>query len=594
MGIFERKKIYQDNTKRGLEEKRDFIERPKICLFDFSFAEHEQLKAEGYNLSSGSFGSQIVIPNLERDDSHLCLVNDDYPLNLHEYDIIIINQASKNPIEYNFKDHKHISIKGNEATYMVSAYPQTIFDPRPYSGCLLAGTFKDIQKRGGIIIVFGMATELVEYNSYQITYNRSNSTGRMNYHNYGFLYNIPHSENKTGVQFEIQNVRDSLMTALENHSEGLVYYTTFYHPTVRNQDYEEIPDPNFLPIIKNNNGDVISYLYDEYEKRHLVFPQIKNKCEFLKELLSSFLPDMYPESFPFSTRFKWVENIDYWLPNHDSFLKSEMMIAEEYKTKLIEAKNKIKKNLNRYSYLHDLLTQTGDNLVESVEKFLHFLEFQDVKNVDKENPSIKEEDLQAFLPDGILVIEVKGIGGMPKDIDCSQISKIKYRRGQERNSFDVKALTIINSQRYFPPLNRTNPPFTNDQISDAENDERGLISTWQLFNLFFDITHGLISKEDARMALLNFGLIKFNPSSTESIGTPKEVHYNGHVVVMELSKQELNKGDILFFNNNGRFTKATIISLKQDDLNVDKVDNGNVGIKLDIKIKKGTELWKKK
>ena len=71
------------------------------------------------------------------------------------------------------------------------------------------------------------------------------------------------------------------------------------------------------------------------------------------------------------------------------------------------------------------------------------------------------------------------IGGTSKDEECSQIFKIKSRRMKELKRFDVFGLYIVNHQKHLPPLNRENPPFTENQIQDAINDERGLLTTWQ-------------------------------------------------------------------------------------------------------------------
>jgi len=42
--------------------------------------------------------------------------------------------------------------------------------------------------------------------------------------------------------------------------------------------------------------------------------------------------------------------------------------------------------------------------------------------------------------------------------------------------------------------------------------ERGLLTTYDLFRTYFLIDDGLLSKKDAREALTEIGLIKFVPS----------------------------------------------------------------------------------
>lgn len=514
-------------------------------------------------------------------------------MNLHEFDVIIVGQEDKT-VPYEIEDHERKSIKGSKITYLISEFPETKFDPRPLSGYHIGQSIKDLYKRGGLIIFFADNYEEVEYKTIEIGSDYKRQTGKIIYNNYSFFNHFPSIENKTGIQFEILAVNNILKSAIENHKEGLKYFATFNHPEVRAENYGYKPDPNFVPIIKNGNGEIISFIQKRNELYILVFPQIQNKVDFLKELFSTFLPDLKPSLFPFSTRFKWVESEEYWLPNYSALAKEQQAIEKKYQSKLEDLNIKIQQNIKHNKYLHDLLTSTGYELVNSVEKFLHFLEFTEIRNTDKENPPIKEEDLQVTLDNGLLVIEVKGISGRPKDIDCNQISKIKNRRAEERKTFDVSALTIINHQRYLPPLNREAPPFSNEQENDAKYDKRGLITTWQLFNLYFDITNGLITKQDARQALLQIGLVQFKPSNIELIGIPKEVHYNGKVVVIDIKNQKLKKRDKLYIMKDGRFKESTIVSLKQDNHIVEIADNGEVGIKLDIKVKKDCELWRKK
>src|SRR5690606_19221619 len=135
----------------------------------------------------------------------------------------------------------------------------------------------------------------------------------------------------------------------------------------------------------------------------------------------------------------WKQNQDYWLPNHNELLNDKELIDKEYKAKISSKEKEIESNLKKYSFLHDILSESGDELVKALEKYLKWLGFENVINVDEQNTenTVLEEDIQIELENGLLIIECKGIGGTSTDSDCSQISKIKHRRCKERNSFDV-------------------------------------------------------------------------------------------------------------------------------------------------------------
>ncbi len=193
----------------------------------------------------------------------------------------------------------------------------------------------------------------------------------------------------------------------------------------------------------------------------------------------------------------------------------------------------------------------------------------------------------------MLIIECKGIGGTSTDSDCSQISKIKHRRCKERNKFDVFALYIVNHQRYLPPLNRSNPPFNSNQIQDAINEERGLLSTWQLYNLYFDVDNGVISKNEARKSLLRYGLVDFKPKNLVFIDEPIEILKNGTVCIININNIELNIGDELIVERNGQYQKVILNGIQIDDKPVSSANSGEIGLLINSPIKKKSKLWKK-
>lgn len=175
----------------------------------------------------------------------------------------------------------------------------------------------------------------------------------------------------------------------------------------------------------------------------------------------------------------------------------------------------------------------------------------------------------------------------------SQISKIKYRRSKERNSFNVFGLYIVNHQRFLPPLDRNNPPFTKTQISDALNDERGLLSTWQLFTLFFDINDNVISKKEARDTFFDYGFIHFRPKNLIKIGIVTKTFDRGSIIITEIKNQQVKVGANLYVEYNRKFYTAKIQSIKYDDKSVNEIFNGQIGIRVDKKVRVNATLWTK-
>ena len=180
----------------------------------------------------------------------------------------------------------------------------------------------------------------------------------------------------------------------------------------------------------------------------------------------------------------------------------------------------------------------------------------------------------------MLIIEAKGIHGTSKDSECAQISKIRYRRCEERGKFDVFGLYVVNNERSVEPLKRTIPPFNENQIKDAKNDKRGLVYTWQLYNLYFNIENGFISKDMARERMLMTGLVDFSPTLIY-LGKPYAYYHKKTVVCVELDNVQLSSKDVLAYEENGQYKLLQIEGIEQDHSSISQVSNGKVGIKVD-------------
>ncbi len=575
-------------------ENPEVIEKPRICCLDLAENENESLIKSGANIYVGTLGSKIKIPNKKKYDNHKVLLNLDFPKNLHEFDIIIINLKKTEIIDYNVNENTREIVTGKSTTYLLSSFPENIFNPRPLSSYILKDRLNNISERTCMIIAFSAKDYECEYEPVKVTEDYEERQKVENYGIYSFLENAYLSDEKYGKEINVLDVREDLKSILLKYTSNATYSQTFYHPSFWN-DGKRKYDENFVPLMKNMNNDIISYFLREDNFRIFMLPQINNKESFLVEFLQKVAPSIYPELFPFSTQFNWLNNIEYFLPKHEQLLEEEKQIKLEYEKKLISNEKRILENTSKYQFLHDLLTETSDNLVRAIEKYLHWLEFADVRNMDKISGDSKvlEEDLQVDIPQGLLIIEAKGIGGTSTDSDCSQISKIKHRRCKERNKFDVFALYIVNHQRYLPPLKRQNPPFSDNQMQDAKNDERGLLSTWQLFNLYFDVKKGIISKKEAKERLIEFGLIEFKPKNLIYIDEPKRFYENGLISIINIKDVNLKTGQSLYIEMNGKFAIAKIVSLMINDKQVQEVDNGEIGLKLDMRLKNRAKLWKR-
>ncbi|AIE76273.1 hypothetical protein [Synechocystis sp. PCC 6714] len=570
-------------------------ERPKICAIDLEEEIIEALQNKGLYCYSGTLGPQVKVPNSGRHDRHQCLLNLDFPPNLHEYDIVIVDLQKQKPIEYLESEHTQTFVKGSVQPVLLSSYPETVFDPRPLSSSILRRNLEEFFSRQTLVIVFCSAQEVTEYHFARVTRNGVCEDKLVEHRLYEFIPQLQSTYNKIGRNVTVSDFEESIKSFLQKHSKNFIYEIVFQHPRKWLQDERRyVESSEFIPLLLNSNNEIIGFVDFRLRTSAIfAFPQLKYdvKKSFLLELIDEILPGLFPEIFPYSERFSWLKSREYFLPNQANLLTKKAKLEDEYRLAVTEIESEIKKNQSKYKFLHNLLTETGNPLVKSVEYFLAWIGFENIVNMDETNPEIKEEDLQIPLEKGLLVVEVKGIGGTSKDSECSQISKIKYRRAKERKSCDVFALYIVNHQRYLPPLRRRNPPFSEQQINDAQSDERGLLTTYELFKLYNNIEQGFITKEDAKISLLGFGVVQFKPSNSYWLGHPLEIHHKGHVVILSISNITINKGDSIIVCNEQSWFKTKILDIQLNNEAIITVSEGEIGIKLSHSVLKTSELW---
>jgi len=566
-------------------------QRPRICLIDVEERICESLRKSGFNCFVGTLGSLVEVPNHDSHDYHLCYPDPRFPVNLHEYDIVVIDLQNCKRAPYSAEDHT--LLRGSDHTQLafLSSFPQTLFDPRPLSASILRGGLKPLLQRETIFVVFAGENVTAEYHPVRIEYRNHVRLNPEKYSIYKFLDGMPSNQNMVGEDTSIAISRDTeLGRVLHRHGKGAKYHIVFTHPTYWESN-RCIKDSNFMPLMMAGEDQVVSFVRAAKKNHAFFFPEMEDKEAFVTDLLKHALPAIFPDVFPYSSTFAWLSGPAYRLPNEEDLLREKADLEAEYDNKLKQIDERIEANHQKYQYLHDLLTQSGSELVKTVERYFRWLGFADVVNCDEADPQVLEEDLQVTTERGLLVVEVKGIGGTSTDAECSQIAKVKYRRAKECGRFDVHAIYIVNHQRFLPPAERANPPFSVNQIKDAQNEERGLLTTYDLFRLHFSVEAGLITKEDARSALFQSGLVRFIPSNAVEVPTPYEIHHKGYVVVVRLEGISVERGMGIILEENGIYRKSTVEEIQIDGNSVDKAESGEVGIKLTERITKATKLW---
>lgn len=595
--MFRRKKhensVGSDSTEAIEPQKAVIHDSPQICLFDFEDDVIETLKAASYSCSKGTLGKLVRVPNNQRNQQHLLSPNLSSPENIHEYDILAFNMSYFEETDYENNQVSLNNVTGMATYALLSAFPEKVFNPRPYATWVLSKDINEILNKESIIIIFANKNETVRYQEVEIGAFENRVTKQTELSNTCFYGGFPYCYNKSGLKMKSPEKENKLTPLLLKHSKDAAYEIAFHHPTHWDNRKQE-KDNNFIPLLLNNDDEIISFCHAHSKGAVLVFPDIKDKKSFLLELFNNHLSEMFPNIFPFHSQFGWLDNGDYLLPGEAELIAERTEIENQYSMAVINNENAILELKEEFKFLRDLISESGDKLVSAVEHYFKWLDFPSVINFDDTNPEILEEDIQVDCGERFLVVEIKGIGGTSTDKDCSQISKIRYRRAEQRGKFDVYGLYIVNHQRYMPPESRRNPPFTENQINDARLDKRGLITTYSLYKTYKQIESGVITKKEVRENLFEHGLIEPKPTNLISLGKPVEFFKSGQVAIVNLEETKLTKGMDVFVKKNSVFNKVKILSLKVDEKDVDEVSRGEVGIKFNEVVKKNSELLIKK
>ena len=537
---------------------------------------------ERYMVAEGNLGIVKQIEYAERENYKY--VNLEYNLieNLHEYKVVIIDMQNRS-VE---KICRENDIPDEVPYFFRVDYPAKQFDPTPF----VMNQIPRGMNHNGIRIIFSDTDYVEHYRIVQIE--KQNQVGYPEefeeriYSTIGALVS-----NKKGKK--IRSDEHILAQTVAKYVNG--YNVIFELPTVWDSSkHESVQDRNYVPLMFNQDNEIIAYIgYNKENGYELLLPICQNKEKLIDELFSKILPEIFSDIFPESREFQWINNEEFKPKEVLMCEKDKKELQYEYEKKLEEIKIKEKEIYEQYQFLNDLLTQTGNALVKAVCKYFKWLGFSNVQEIDGRE-DILREDIQIIEGDAFFIIEVKGIGGTSTDAECSQIAKHRRKREKENRDKEIIPIYIVNHQRYMQPQLRENPPFSENQIDYAYNDERGLLTTWRLYQQFKLIEDGVFTKEETRQAMKQIGLITLLPKDFYCIGVVTEYYKKPKACIFNLKNVEIKCSICVWARKGDVWKKGNICSIQVDGKDVDAAKDGEVGVVLDIELAKGFELFIRK
>jgi hypothetical protein len=361
---------------------------------------------------------------------------------------------------------------------------------------------------------------------------------------------------------------------------------------------------SWLTLAKNKYGAPVAGVIAPTDEKGwvFIFPQLGDKLHFLLRFLKDVLPELSPHLFPQVEGARWVQRPEYELPEVLDLRNQIKRIQETANQKVVELEKAIGENRAAMGYLHDLLRETGQRLVEAGKQTFETLGFRSILDVDKQiekagEGGIKREDLQICDYSPTLLVEVKGIPSLPRDAGALQVWKYVAPRMKEWNRTDVQGLAIINHQRNLPALDRENKaPFREDVLTNAQGQGFGLLTTWDLFKLARSYLK-LGWKHDYIQALFyQSGRIEPVPKHYEFIGVVEHFWEKVGVVGVRIEASILMRGDRIAFELPVEFEEQEVESLQADKNPIFQAEIGMLaGIQTSLQkgqLKKGTRVFR--
>ena len=570
-------KAVEQGDREPLSQQR--YPKPRIMLIDLPEDAHRRLEDLGYNVVSGTLGRPYKVP---ASGDFVKVVGDYAVPGYEEQEIVAIDLS---PPEALPGPAGGSLVHQGKADLLASPLAGRV-DPRPAAMQFVTSDSDRIMAHGGCFVVF--AAPRGEHEYVFVTrglYRRQDHQQEVAWDNWSFLSTLSSEHIRVTRQFgdEMAATTDIALVCatLSKHLGGSRYECTL-------ERKHRLSEDEWYPLAVNKYGETVSVALRPVDATGfvLVVPQVADKAGLVIDLVREVLPDLAPRLFPHVVGRRWVQQPEYELPGVIQLKEKKDALKTRVDERFSELDSAIDQERAEMGFLHDILTTSGDDLVKAVEQCLQFIGFENVVNVDEvlaqeagEYP--RQEDLQILDRSPSLVIEIKGLAGLPTEADSFQVVKYVNRRMKEWKRTDVQGLSIVNHQRNIPGLERNHQRvFTEQQVDDAEQSGSGLLTTWELFLLVRGMLDHGWDPVPVRSLLYRTGRIGRVPAHYQPVGLVFNYWSNVGVVGIDVQDAPLHLGDRAGFVLPGGFAEQTVESLELDGAAIEVAEPGQkVGLK---------------
>lgn len=531
--------------------------KPKILLLDLDPDALAAVTSKWADVVLGTLGRPYEV---QQTSGYTPVINHDFLTGHKECDIIVADFKSRETDRAS-PGSKH---RPNEETDLWASQTLGYIDNRGLTGLRERETFERIIRQGGIMVVFA---DYAPSHDAMMT-----STGYRNQLNPGSQVNLNVWNLIRPLEYlRVSNDHGSVMTGLDSSSLGrLVAKYLLGSEFTCCFDFRSSSD-RWLPLAANKFQECVAAVLEKNGRPVvLVVPQLADKAGFLDELLTTVLPEYLPDLFPGIATGAWTHRSEYELPTIAELRAEKTRIEEETRVAIALLDKQIEAEHAANGWIHDLITATGDELVNAVKRALAELGFSAVVDVDEIRDNARQsrrEDLRIEDRRPVLVVDIKGIGGRPSDEDATQADKHALIYAKESKNPEVQGLSIINHERHMPPLERDNAmPFRDEILSVAEETGLGLMTSFDLYRILVNMRRWNWASSNVMPLLYGSKRIQFAPAHYEYIGTIAHIWKNAFGIVIESGT--VNVGDTLAIEGPIYFEELLVPSIRVNNAEV--------------------------
>jgi hypothetical protein len=566
------------------ESQPPLIEKPKIVLIDLEHTIIEALRKQGYNVTAGTFGTPFRV---EKSDAVAPAFSKSNIPGLFEQEIAIIDLSMpKAP----FGPTGEKPTSEGELDFWASC-SRGIIDPRPR---YMSGHRKDfdrIYEHGGCLVIFAESAVpqrfILGRKPYGYVFQEKNET----FISWTSLLSTLAHISTTGVNGrELATKRE-----LGDFTKVAEYFSknsSFHTDLADNEWIRQQGQDSWTCLCENKFGTCVAAAI-KGNGLILLLPHPANKTEATQKLIEEFLPELSPQLFPENKAKSWTRTKKYELEPVTKLQMQKEQLEAELKNKIGSIDTEILSMRHQWKHLYSLLTEASDSLVDAVRSSLEMVGFSGI-NADELAPNnFLQEDLQIIDTSPALILEIKGLAGLPNDASTNQVWKYIARRMKEWNRTDVRGVVIINHQRNIPPSERQNASvFTTQQEEDAIHHDITLFSSWEIFQLLRGMLRWYWPQEAIRPKFFKPGRISLVPEHYIEIGKIVKEWPHAHAFSAELN-QGLSLGERIGFIRDNEYWEQDVTSLEIATEPVVRAEAGQrVGIGTSLSIPIGQPLYR--